>query len=150
MITLDSIKSDLGSLAIRVAAFESQNKRKTVATIMGDIDIQQDCEYVGLIASADGSKSHHIILLPGEFNGPWKDAMAWAESIGGELFDRCEGALLFATMKDQFKSEWYWTREQHASDSDYAWGQGFHYGYQDSGHKDISYRARAVRRLPLE
>ena len=107
--------------------------------------------YVGVIISADGTMRHHIILLPGEVeNGTWKDSMAWAESIGGELFDRCEGALLFATLKDEFKAEWYWTREQYASDGAYAWTQGFGTGCQGTSRKDRQLRARAVRRLVIE
>ena len=146
-ITIESLKSDLGSLALRIAAFESQQKKFTVSTLLGEIELQEGEVYVGLIA--DGSKAHHIILLPGEFNGNWKDAMDWAESIGGELPDRVEGALLFATMKDDFEPEWYWTREQHVSDSACAWVQFFSYGYQGDNDTDNQNRARAVRRLPI-
>ena len=88
--------------------------------------------YLGAIISADGSKKHHIILLPGSVeNKNWQDAMKWAESIGGELPDRTESALLFVTMKDEFEPEWYWTREQHAANSDGAWSQSFSYGGQN-------------------
>jgi hypothetical protein len=106
--------------------------------------------YVGAIISADGSKNHHIILLPGESDDvEWKDAMEWAASIGGELPDRCESALLFATMKDEFKPEWYWLREQHATYSSDAWCQSFSRGLQDDDYKSYELRARAVRRLPI-
>lgn len=104
--------------------------------------------YVGLIAA--GTRRHHLILLPGELeDAPWADAMKWAESLGGELPDRVESALLFATLKDQFKPEWHWTREQHASVSDCAWVQVFSYGNQGNTRKDDTFRARAVRRLPI-
>lgn len=104
--------------------------------------------YVGLIAA--GTRREHIILLPGELeDAPWAKAMKWAESIGGELPDRVESALLFATLKDQFKPEWHWTREQYASYSGCAWVQYFDNGNQGNGHKGYAYRARAVRRLPI-
>jgi hypothetical protein len=104
-----------------------------------------------MIASADGSRHHHIILLPGDMdNLNWKDATAWATSIGGELPDRVESALLYATQKEQFHDDWYWTREPHASDASYAWYQSFDYGFQDYGHITRQLRARAVRRLPIE
>jgi len=73
--------------------------------------------------------------------------MAWAKSIGGDLPNRCESALLFATMKDQFEPKWHWTNEQHADYSNYAWMQVFIIGYQYDFHKSGEYRARAVRRL---
>lgn len=150
MITLASIKSELGSLALRVAAFESQQTKTVVTTIMGTkIELLDGEEYVGIIAGA--GRAHDIILLPGELESVnWKDAMSWAQSVGGELPDRCESALLFATMKDRFKDAWYWTREQHAALYGCAWGQGFASGTQGSNHKYDYTRARAVRRLPIE
>jgi len=106
--------------------------------------------YVGAIISADGTRAHHIILLPGDNDdASHAKQTAWAKSIGGELPDRVESALLFATMKDEFKADWYWTRDQHASLSDCAWVQDFHDGNQFCSRKVFAYRARAVRRLPI-
>jgi hypothetical protein len=106
--------------------------------------------YVGAIISADGSKNHNIILLPGESDDVnWKYAMEWAVSIGGELPDHCESALLFSTMKHEFKPEWYWLREQYTAYSSYAWCQNFHSGGQDYYCKTFELRARAVRRLEI-
>jgi hypothetical protein len=107
--------------------------------------------YVGAIISADVSKNHHIILLPGESDDvEWEDAMEWAASIGGELPDRCESALLFATMKeDEFKPEWYWLREHHATISSLAWCQIFSCGSQDVSNESNELRARAVRRVEI-
>ena len=107
--------------------------------------------YIGAIISADGSRNHHLILLPDlAKNLCWKDAIAWAESIGGEIPDRVESDLLFAHVKDQFDQEWYWTREDHAADSSYVWFQSFGYGIQGITGKDGQLRARAVRRVLIE
>jgi hypothetical protein len=46
-----------------------------------------------------------------------------------------------------FQKEWYWSCEQHADDSDYAWYQFFGYGNQNNWHKGSNNRARAVRRV---
>ncbi len=147
-ITIESLKSDLGSLALRIAAFESQQKKFTVSIVLGEIELREGEVYVGFIA--DGSNGHHVILLPGERESiNWKDALAWAESIGGDLPDRVEQALMFAIIKDQFKPEWHWSNTQHVSDSDYAWGQYFYDGTQDYGNADSQDRARAVRRLSI-
>ncbi|MBW7901234.1 MAG: DUF1566 domain-containing protein [Rhodocyclaceae bacterium] len=108
-------------------------------------------KFVGVVISADGSRRHYLILLPGEqANIKWQQAMDWAQSIGGELPDRVESALLFATMKDEFEPEWYWTREQLASDAGFAWLQTFYRGDQRDGRKSVEGRARAVRRLVIQ
>jgi hypothetical protein len=106
--------------------------------------------YAGAIINPDGT-GHHIILLTGDKDdGNWDDAMAWAKSLGGDLPNRVESALLFNQSKEQFKPEWYWTNEQHASYSSYAWYQNFYNGSQDYDSKDYELRARAVRRLVIQ
>lgn len=105
---------------------------------------------VGVIISADGLRRYWLILLPGDAApASWGDQTLWAKKQGGELPDRVEGALLFAVMKNEFKEEWYWTREQHAANSDYAWYQNFYGGYQYYTSKNYELRARAVRRSPI-
>jgi hypothetical protein len=106
--------------------------------------------YVGAIISADGTHHHHIILLPGDHDDcNWKAAMAWAASLGGDLPNRIEQSLMFATLKDQFQKDWYWSGELYASDASFAWCQSFSYGTQGNGHVSDQCRARAVRRLPI-
>ena len=106
--------------------------------------------YAGVLLGKDGALSHHLILLPGDHDDlPWQAAMDWTKSIGGELPTRREQALLYANLPEQFKSEWYWSCEQHAAFSDYAWMQGFGNGYQGNGRKSYFSRARAVRRLTI-
>lgn len=67
-----------------------------------------------------------------------KDSPAQTEH---ELF-RAGGAEAFA-------DEAYWSSTQRASDSHYAWGQGFSDGGQDGWLKDDRIRARVVRRLAI-
>lgn len=106
--------------------------------------------YVGTIISADHTRNHHIILLPGDADeANWQTQMDWAKSLGGELPDRVESVLLFATMKDEFKADWYWTREPHASDASYAWCQYFGDEDQYDGLTGNTLRARAVRRIEI-
>ena len=78
----------------------------------------------------------------------WDAAKAWAATAGGELPTRQEQALLYANLKAEFKPAWYWSSEQHASDSSFAWHQNFYDGYQHSYHESYAGRARAVRRFP--
>ncbi len=93
----------------------------------------------------------HTVLLPGDADpAPWEAQIAWAKSIGGDLPNRIEQAMLFASFKDQFKQEAYWSNQQHASDSGYAWCQSFDGGLQIISLKDNGLRARAVRRLVIQ
>lgn len=90
----------------------------------------------------------HVILLPGDSDdATWQEQMDWAKSIGGDLPNRIEQAMLWGNFRDQFEEDWYWSNEQHASDSAYAWCQTFNYGAQSNYHKLNELRARAVRRV---
>lgn len=105
--------------------------------------------YIGAIVKADGA-GHHIVLLPGDNNAAsWQAQMEWAKSIGGDLPSRIEQAMLFAYHHDAFKPTWYWSNEQHAAISGYAWYQTFNYGYQNYYYTEYKLRARAVRRVPI-
>ncbi|MDO8932969.1 MAG: DUF1566 domain-containing protein [Rhodocyclaceae bacterium] len=150
-ITLDEIKSAHENVASMIAKFEAQAKAEAAFPITITFpELNPGEKFAGVIISADGTKREYIILLPGQFKGSWDDSMAWAKSIGGELFDRTEGALLFATMKDEFKPEWHWTREQHAAYSGDAWTQHFNDGSQSYSLKSAQGLARAVRRLEIQ
>ena len=106
--------------------------------------------YAGIILGKDGEPDHHLILLAGEAESVnWAQAKDFAAKAGGELPTRREQSLLFANLKEQFQPRWYWSGEQHASNSDCAWVQDFYDGSQDSSHKYGCYRARAVRRLAI-
>ena len=105
--------------------------------------------YVGAIVKADGA-GHHIVLLPGDNNAAsWQAQMEWAKSIGGNLPSRIEQAMLFAYHHDAFKPTWYWSNEQHAANSDYAWYQLFNVGDQYYGSTSFKLRARSVRRFAI-
>lgn len=106
--------------------------------------------WAGICLGEDGKPSHHLILLPSEAESvTWDQAKTWAKKAGGELPTRQEQSLLYANLKAQFKSAWYWSGEQHAAYSDSAWVQPFGFGYQSLSHKSDDYRARAVRRIKI-
>ena len=106
--------------------------------------------YIGLIGAANGD-AYHAILLPGDNNNAtWQQQIDWANSIGGDLPNRIEQAMLWANHRDQFKKDWYWSNEIHHFESGWAWSQLFYHGYQVSLNlKSNEFRARAVRRLPI-
>jgi len=105
--------------------------------------------YIGSIGDATGNV-HHIIMLPGDNDdADWDAQMEWAKSIGGDLPSRIEQAMLWASHRDQFKKDWYWSNELHHDDDASAWFQIFDYGSQGTYYRYDSLRARAVRRLPI-
>jgi hypothetical protein len=105
--------------------------------------------YIGCIGDG-GGKLHHVILLPGDIDGASHEAqLEWAKSIGGDLPNRIEQAMLWANHRDKFKRDWYWSNEIHQTESSWAWFQSFYYGRQLSYGRHDELRARAVRRLPI-
>jgi hypothetical protein len=56
---------------------------------------------------------------------------------------------VFVNLRSSFKPTWYWSSEQLASSSYFAWSQGFSYGGQGDWTKVSKLRARAFRRLAL-
>lgn len=123
---------------------------------IGEYWADQGGIYAGIAHGRDGKSDYHLILGP-EFDGTtnWDVAVKWASEVVVDgrndfaLPTRKEQALLFANVSENFKAEVYWSSEQHASGSVYAWGQGFGYGGQSHWTKDSHYRARAVRRLAI-
>lgn len=108
--------------------------------------------YVGTIIRVDGS-GHHIYRMPIERGKEmkWDKALDYAAEKGGELPDRVESALLFATRDaGEFEHEWYWTREQHAGDVAYAWCQFFDDGDQSYDLKLNEHRVVLVRRVAIQ
>lgn len=149
-ITLEAIEAAQKRLEAMIAAFRAQ---PVFPITISAPALKPGEKFIGVILSADGSRRHALILLPGEIEeATWKRATEWAAKQGGKLPDRLEGALLFATLKNEFKPEWYWTRERHAGyadSADSAWCQAFLDGGQDGLRKDFLLRARAVYRVPV-
>ncbi len=113
--------------------------------------------YAGTVRGDVGQPDYGLVVLDAERNDiTWNDAMKWAASLDvAGLRDftlplRKEQAILFGNVPELFAKEAYWSREEHASDSDSAWCQSFDNGNQSYGRKDGELRARAVRRVPIE
>lgn len=88
-----------------------------------------------------------VILLDGEARDlPWKDALAWARSRGGDLPTRAELEITTPELRKRLGIHvWsHWTNEEASADE--AWGRNFDMGYKGTFRKDWKLRARAVRR----
>ena len=99
---------------------------------------------------ADGNVKHHLVLLPNRPDADltWQAAMDWAASVGGQLPDRQEQALLYANCKPHLQPEWHWSREEHQNASR-AWLCNFDDGSQHFTYKSFEGSAVAVRLIPL-
>lgn len=110
--------------------------------------------YAGLVLGQNGAPDYHLVLLSEQAEKiNWKDALNWAEIVKGSLPTRQEQSILFGNLKHEFECKEYWSCEQQADHSEYAWLQHFYHayhGYQLSTHKSNECRARAVRRIYLE
>ena len=125
-------------------------EKVTIRIAEATITLEPGERYAGPILNVDGTTAHYLILLPGSANEiKWKDAIQWAESIGGELPSRREQSLLYTNLKGEFEDDWYWSCEQYAGREFYAWFQHFGDGYQNYLHESSELRARAVRRLTI-
>ncbi len=151
-ITLEAIQAEHSRIGDLIAKFQEQANQPAFFDYQGTRHPLQPGEiYVGTITTAGSYGSYHLILLPGETEDlEWQQAMDWAKENGGELPNRVEGALLFATFKDKFAAEAYWTREQSITNSGWAWYQSFTVGSQGGTRKSHALRARAVRRLVIQ
>lgn len=144
-ITLEQIEAAHQATANLIEQFKAQApKRLTIPAI--DIELKAGERYAGLALKADGTPSHHLILLPGQAEDvTWQAATDWAAKIGGELPTRQEQSLLFANLKSEFLARAYWSREEHSERS--ALCQNFLSGHQNYYSHDNGLCARAVRRL---
>ena len=149
-VSLNEVREAFDKAINIFSAYEAANEPRFIDITASRIELKAGEEYVGEVLGEDGTLSHRLILLPEEVDEiNYADALEWAEKLGGSLPTRQEQALLFANQKSQFKSEWYWSAEQHADGANSAWCQYVGDGEQDTSHKDNKLRARAVRRLAI-
>lgn len=106
--------------------------------------------YVGFYSDKEGNRVDFWLLDGDNDDATHEAKIEWAKSIGGDLPNRIEQAMLWANHRDQFKKDWYWSNEINHTESDSAWGQGFDDGYQNDGYRINDLRARAVRRVVTE
>ena len=146
-MTLAAARAKHAELGAIIAALMAR-PTTTVAVAATDIQLHDGEHYAGAVLNDDGTVKHHLVLMADRPDGnvDWHNAKKWAASIGGELPDRQEAALIYANCKPHVDGAWHWTSEQHTNES-YAWICGFYDGIQTGDRKDDYHAARAVRRV---
>jgi hypothetical protein len=148
-VTLEQVRAEHARLGAMIASLTVQTPVVVFTVPEVRIELQPGERYAGLVLNADGSTSHHLVLLAGDAEDvTWQAAKDWAAEVGGELPTRQEQALLYANVKGAFVAAWYWSSEAHESDGACAWTQTFGNGFQYDLRKSYEGRARAVRRFP--
>ena len=146
-ITLEHIQAEHSRIAALIEEFKKQPKATEYRIDAATIPLAAGERFAGAILNDDGTLSHYVILLPGDADDlDWHEAKAWSVERGGELPSRREQSLLFANLKGEFESAYYWSVEEHSS-AGWAWSQYFRDGSQDFCQQDDRLRARAVRRF---
>lgn len=147
-ITLEDIEAQHKRVADMIAEFKAQPRATEIRIPAVTIPLAAGERYAGLVLGENGDADYHLILLPGEAQEiEWADAGEWAEERGGTLPTRREQSLLFANLKGEFQSAYYWSSQEHDTDSGYAWFQRFSHGFQNTSRKSAALLARAVRRF---
>jgi hypothetical protein len=142
MTTLQAIEAEHKRLGAMIEAL----KPKSGFPIIVQPPVLADGEtHICALISADGARCEHLILLPDQFVGNWKKSLDWAESIGGQLPDAVEAALLFAHAEDELEPlDAYWTRVQHPTEV--AWSLCFSGVGHGACASSDTLLARAIRR----
>ena len=146
-MTIEQVAAEHARLGAIITALQTSAPKLLIVREV-QIEMKPGERYAGTVLDANGCVSHHLVLLPGEADDvSWQDAKDWASKVGGELPTRQEQALLYANLKSEFKPEWYWSAQEHETNSSYAWLQGFNNGLQSYYDKSFEGHARAVRRF---
>lgn len=120
---------------------------------MNHPELKEGETYIGCIGNSTGTL-HHIILLPGDSDdADWETQMQWAKSIGGDLPDKIEFAMLNSIFSSHFRDDFYWSNARSLTldktPNGDCWYQQFPWGVQATFPESIQLRARAVRRAPV-
>lgn len=150
IVTLEAIEAKHNELSKLIAQFKA-DATKPMNWVYPEVEIPlfPGERYAGAVLNETGHFQHHLVLMAARPEGKlvWQAAMDWAASVGGELPNRQEQALLYANCKPHLKPEWHWSSETHEDDASYAWNCYFFNGGQYIFHKSYECSAVAVRRI---
>ena len=149
-VTLEAIEAKHNELSNLIAQFKA-DATKPMTWVYPEVEIQlaPGERYGGAVLNETGHIQHHLVLMAARPEGKlqWQAAMDWAASVGGELPNRQEQALLYTNCKPHLQPVWHWSSETHEDDASYAWLCFFGNGGQSYYLKSYEGSAVAVRRI---
>jgi hypothetical protein len=123
--------------ALAKQAFLAENLRK------GEV-------YGGIVLGKDGEPDYHLFAQTKFIeSATFEEVKAYVEKVGGEGATRRDLALLRVNAPEPFGTKAFWSCEQHAAGSFYAWCQYFGNGFQYFYRKSNLLCGVAVRRLEI-
>lgn len=107
--------------------------------------------YGGIVLGADGEPDYHLFAQTKFIeSATFDEVKKYVEKVGGVGATRRDLALLRVNAPKPFGARAFWSCEQHAAYSYYAWYQNFDNGYQYNGNlKSCRLCGVAVRRLEI-
>lgn len=149
-ITLESIKTEQERLAKMIYEFESISRKRTITIPGVEIILRSGESYAGIVLGKDGKPIHHLILDQEVVSGvSWMAAMDWAiQQKNLSLPSRKEQSLLFANLRNDLKTTFYWSCETECAPHT-NWAQNFRNGDQIVFDESRELHAMAVRRIPI-
>jgi len=103
--------------------------------------------YLCGLVDANGDVEHAVIIGINNDGASWQKQLDWAKSLGGDVTNRVEQAVIRARRPDLVEEAAYWSNTEVEWDSSFAWYQDFSYGFQYFYLKSAALRAVAVRRF---
>ena len=103
--------------------------------------------YLCGLVDANGDVEHTVIIGINNNGDSWQKQLDWAKSLGGDVTNRIEQAVIRARRPALVDEVAYWSNTEVEWDSSYAWCQDFGNGFQYGSHKSAALRAVAVRRF---
>lgn len=147
--TLQTLARDVRAIARSLGTTAKPLKPDLKALAGGRPVLAKNEEYVGVVYK-NGAPEYHLIKLPQETDGVTFDEAVAHGKKHGDAPTRRDLMLMWISIPDKFKTDKpYWSSEQYACLSSYAWYQWFLNGGQSHWSKDNEVRACAVRRVPI-
>lgn len=106
-ITLEVVQAKQLELAKMIEQLASASvpatATRTIEIQEETIELQPGEHYAGTVLDAEGEVQHHLVLMAArpDKHLNWRDAMAWAEQVGGVLPTRQEAALFLARFRSK-------------------------------------------------
>src|ERR1044072_7842065 len=111
---------------------------KTISVpALGEVWPGKGGRFAGIGIGPDGANHLLFVYDATHERKTWKEYVEWCKTLEADgpsdlrPTPRPEGARADATMKEQFKGDWYWLGEEFAGYADCAWVQNFGLGDQN-------------------
>lgn len=153
--SVETVLSEIGGFVSEQRRMLALLESRTLPKI-GDEWPEQGGIFAGVRLGINAPDYYLIVGPARDGFGDWSTCMDWAGSLSvGTSSDYAlpnsgDGYACFDRVRHLFEPSCYWLDAQHAEDSYDAWYQNFGHGYQGWVSETSKFRARSVRRVPIQ